>query len=66
MDSAAVMISTSPAQPCRPASRIIRPSRGSSGSRASFRPTSVSRDAAAARRERAEFFEQADAVGDVA
>ena len=38
----AAMISTSRTQPCWPASRIIRPSRGSSGSRASLRPTSVS------------------------
>ena len=43
MDSAAVMISTSRTQPFRPASRIIRPSRGSSGSRDSLRPVSVSR-----------------------
>ncbi len=42
MDSADVMISTSRAHPWRPASRIIRPSRGSTGSRDSLRPVSVS------------------------
>ena len=41
--SAAVMISTSRTHPLRPACRIIRPSRGSTGSSASLRPVSVSR-----------------------
>ena len=43
MDSAAAMIRTSRTQPFRSASRIIRPIRGSTGSRASFRPSPVIR-----------------------
>ena len=43
MDSAAAMISTSRTQPFRSASRIIRPMRGSTGSRASLRPRPVIR-----------------------
>ena len=55
------MTSTSRTQPCRSASRIIRPSRGSTGSRASRRPTVVSRAGrrrGAGRVERAELLEQ--------
>ena len=43
MDSAAAMIRTSRTQPFRSASRIIRPIRGSTGSRASLRPSPVMR-----------------------
>ncbi len=43
IESAAVMISTSRTQPLRPDSRIIRASRGSTGSSASLRPVGVSR-----------------------
>ena len=67
------MTRTSRRQPSRSASRIIRPRRGSIGSRARRRPSRVSARAAllapvadCLRRQRAELLEQLDARGDVA
>ena len=65
IDRAAAMTSTSRTTPSRSASRIIRPRRGSIGSRASRCPTLVE-PAAAPVRDRAELLQQLHAVGDVA
>ena len=61
IDSAAAITSTSCRQPLRSASSTIRPSRGSIGSWASFRPISVR---ACRSLQRAQLVEQGDAVGD--
>ena len=67
IDSAAATTSTSRRQPSRSASRIIRPSRGSIGSRASRRPIVVSRlRVRAPGAQRAQLLEQLDAGAHVA
>ena len=60
------MTSTSRTQPLRSASSTMRPRRGSTGSRASRRPSGVRRTAPSPGRMAPELLEQGDAVGDAA